>query len=307
MTNLLLYLVVVLIWGTTWISAKYQIGEVHPQVSIFYRFAIASAILFLYCLLRKESLRFKAKEHIYLFLLGCGMFSIHCLLIYNATFYLVSGIVCLLFSCVSLFNILNSFLFFKVRPQLQVLAGALLGVLGITFFFWDEVAQLSDTTLYGALLALSGAYVFSLGNIVSKRNQKADFKLIPSVVYGMAYGALIMLVYSLIGEVPFTVSYKASYWASLLYLALPGSVIAFLSYLTLVARIGPEKTGYATVLFPVIALLISMGVEGYLPDYNDFVGICLIFAGNVLVMVNPVKLRALVTKTPTQAILERAE
>ena len=289
MANLLLYFVVVLIWGTTWISVKYQIGEVHPQVSIFYRFVIASSLLFIYCLIRRHSLRFKLKDHLYLILLGAGMFSIHCLLIYEATYYLVSAIVCLLFSCVSLFNILNSALIFKVKPQKQVLAGAFMGVLGIAFFFWDEVAQfkLSQATLYGASLALAGSYIFSLGNIVGKRNQKAGFPLVPSVAYGMMYGSLIMFFYSLLGQVPFDISYKVSYWISLLYLAIPGSILAFLCYLSLIERIGPEKTGYSAVLFPVIALLISMGVEGYLPSYKDLIGMILIFAGNILVMVKP--------------------
>lgn len=298
MANLLLYLVVVLIWGTTWISVKYQIGEVHPQVSIFYRFVIASSLLFLYCFIKKKSLKFKLKDHFYLLLLGAGMFSIHCLLIYEATFFLVSAIVCLLFSCVSLFNILNSALIFKVKPQKQVLAGAFMGVLGIAFFFWDEVSQfkLSQATLYGATLAMAGSYVFSLGNIVGKRNQNAGFPFIPSAAYGMMYGSLIMFFYSLIGGVSFDISYKASYWISLLYLAIPGSIVAFLCYLRLIERIGPEKTGYTAVLFPVIALLISMGVEGYLPSYKDLIGILLIFGGNILVMVKPHTLQNFTTR-----------
>lgn len=298
MANLLLYFVVVLIWGTTWISVKYQIGEVHPQVSIFYRFFIASSLLFLYCLVKKETLRFKLKDHFYLLLLGAGMFSIHCLLIYEATFYLVSAIACLLFSCVSLFNILNNALILKSKPQKQVLTGALMGVLGIAFFFWDEVTQFkfSQATLYGASLALSGSYVFSLGNILGKRNQTAGFRLIPSVAWGMLYGSLIMFFYSLFGQVPFDISYKTSYWISLLYLAIPGSIAAFLCYLKLIERIGPEKTGYATVLFPVIALLISMGVEGYLPSYKDLIGMILILGGNILVMVKPTPLLNIVTR-----------
>jgi len=254
-------------------------------------------------MLKKESLKFKLRDHLYLFLLGAGMFSIHCLLIYQASFYLVSGIVCLLFSCVSLFNILNNTLVFKAKPQKQVLLGAIMGVIGIGFFFWDEVAQfsLSEATLYGAGLALLGAYVFSLGNIVGKRNQRAGFNLVPSVAYGMLYGTLIMFFLSVIGQVPFDISYKTTYWISLLYLALPGSILAFLCYLNLIERIGPERTGYATVLFPVIALLISMAFEGYIPSYKDLIGMTLIFSGNILVMVNSSVLQKLIAKKHVSA------
>ncbi|MFN4174686.1 MAG: DMT family transporter, partial [Parachlamydiaceae bacterium] len=250
---------------------------------------IASSLIFLYCFTIKESLKFKLKDHFFLFLLGAGMFSIHCLLIYEAAFYLVSAIVCLLFSCVSLFNILNSYLFFRSKPEKQVLIGAGLGVIGIALFFWEEAAQFkfSEKTIYGASLALSGSYVFSLGNLLGKRNQTAGFKLVPSVAWGMLYGSLIMFFYSFFKHVPFDISYKASYWISLMYLAIPGSIVAFLSYLKLIERIGPEKTGYATVLFPVIALLISIAVEGYTPSYYDLIGMCLIFLGNILVMAKP--------------------
>lgn len=289
MSVLLNYLLVVLIWGTTWIAIKFQLGEVDPAVSILYRFIIASSLLLAYCLVKKLPLKFRLIDHFFLFLLGAGMFSLHTLFLYKASAYLVSGLVCLLFSLVSLFNIWNAYLFFRTIPKYTVLIGAAIGLSGIFIFFSEELLTFSygDNTFYGIALTLIGAYIFSLGNIVGKRNQKYNYPLIPSTAIAMGYGALIMLGYSLLAGLSYPLPANISYWISLLHLAIPGSIIAFLCYLTLLNQIGPERAGYSTILFPMIALLISIGFENYIPTYNDLIGMTLIFAGNVLVLYKP--------------------
>lgn len=286
---LLNYLLVVLIWGTTWIAVKFQLGEADPAISIFYRFVVASALLAIYSISQKVSFKFTLQDHFFLFLLGAGMFSFHTLFIYKASAYLVSGLVCLLFSLVSLFNIWNAYLFFRTIPKLPVLLGAFTGISGIFIFFSEELLHFSfgSHTFYGICLTLLGAYVFSLGNIVGKRNQKYNFPLLSSTAIAMAYGALIMFVYALVMGLSFPLPQSFSYWIALLYLAIPGSIVAFLCYLTLLAQIGPERAGYSAILFPIIALLISIGFENYIPTYNDLLGMILILAGNILVMYKP--------------------
>ena len=77
------------------------------------------------------------------------------------------------------------------------------------------------------------------------------------------------------------------YIGSLLYLAIPGSVIGFTAYLTLVGRMGPERAAYCTVLFPVVALNISVFVEGYQWTAPALLGLALVMLGNVLVFRKP--------------------
>ncbi len=286
MVNWLLYFVTVFIWGSTWLAIKFQLGEVAPAVSIFYRFALASSLLVLYCIIWKKSLRFSLKNHGFLLLLGACMFSLNYIFIYNATFYLISGLVSVIFSLVGLFNILNNYLFFKIKPTKLILSGAICGLVGIVTIFYKDLFHISfqDKILVGVCLALVATFLFSLGNIVSRINHIRGMRLVPSTALAMSYGTLIMCGYILIQRIPFTVSNQWVYWGSLLYLAIPGSIIAFLCYLSLISRIGPERAGYATVFFPVVALIFSFFAESYQWTSHTLLGIGLVILGNYLVM-----------------------
>ncbi len=171
------------------------------------------------------------------------MFSLHYIFVYKATAYLVSGLVSVVFSLVTFFNVINNYLFFRKKPQKNVVLGGALGLLGIVVLFWKTIFQASfnDQILLGVFLASIGTAIFSLGNIISYRNQQSGMRLIPSTAIAMTYGASIMLVYALIQGLTFQLPHNFVYWGSLLYLAIPGSIIAFLCYLDLISKIGPEK------------------------------------------------------------------
>ena len=74
------------------------------------------------------------------------------------------------------------------------------------------------------------------------------------------------------------------YLLSLLYLALFGSVFAFVAYLTLLQRIGASRSGYTAAAIPVLAMLTSTVFEGYRWTAPAVVGLLLVLAGNVLVL-----------------------
>lgn len=99
----------------------------------------------------------------------------------------------------------------------------------------------------------------------------------------MFYGATILGLYCLLSGTPFTFEWNTRYVGSLLFLVIPGSVIAFTAYLTLVGRMGPERAAYCTVLFPIVALNISTWVEDYQWTVAALLGLVLVMAGNVLV------------------------
>jgi len=112
MNNVILYIVTVLIWGTTWIAIKSQVGHAPDEISILYRAALAAVCLYFICKMKGYSLKFNVKDHVYLFLLGATMFSMHYLFVFNATNYLISGVIAVVFSGVSFFSILNNYIFF---------------------------------------------------------------------------------------------------------------------------------------------------------------------------------------------------
>lgn len=288
MQNALLYVATVIIWGTTWIGIKFQL-EVHPLVSVCYRVALASLTLFIFCALTgRMKHRFTLREHGFIALMGLTIFSANYWLIYMGANHLTSGLVALCFSTVTVMNILNQAVLFKIPFNRKVVLGTALGLIGMGFVFYPEIESLNlaDKTVIGVILCLIGSYFASMGNMVSLRNSRASMPIMLANAYGMLYGAILSAGLALILGIPFEFKTNAGFIISWLYLGIFGSAIAFTLYLTLVARIGADKAAYSSVLFPIVALGISTFAENYHWNIFALIGAALILAGNMLAMGN---------------------
>ena len=286
MNNLFLYAVTVLVWGSTWMAIEFQLGVVAPEVSVLYRYALAAALLFAWCLLRGRPLRFGLKAHASFLLMGLLLFSLNYVLTYHAQAHITSALTAVAFSTMLWMNLLNARLFFGARAGRAVVAGSLLGIAGIAVLFLPEVRSLSlgDATVYGLLLATAGAFVASLGNMVSQAAQNDGLPIVQSNAWGMFYGAALTAVTATLEGLPFHFDTSAAYVGSLFYLALFGSIIGFGAYLTLLGRIGAGKAGYAMVMFPVVAIVISLLTGEIDMRWHVAAGLCFVLAGNVLVL-----------------------
>jgi len=281
-----LYLASVLIWGSTWFAIKFQLGVVAPEVSLLYRFALASLILLVFCTLTRRSLKYSLQQHGFIALQGLFLFSSNYLVFYWATELLTSGIVALMFSTVILMNIVNGAIFMRVTVSHRVILGACFGIAGIASIFWTELSAVDNSaaTWQGLWMCLLATYFASIGNIISARNQKEGIPVIQTNTWGMGYGALVMAAYATISEAPFNYDPSFEYSLSLIYLSVFGSILAFGSYLTLVGRIGADKAAYAAVLFPVIALGLSTIFENYQWSLRAVFGFVLVLLGNYIVL-----------------------
>ncbi|NCF14836.1 MAG: EamA family transporter [Gammaproteobacteria bacterium] len=286
MSNAFLYIVTVLIWGSTWLAIEFQLGVVEPEVSIVYRYAMASAVLFIWCKIRRLSLAFNVKDHLFFVLLGLLLFSVNYILAYRAQIYITSALAAIAFSTMLWINIVLSRIIFGTRATGRVLLGAALGIIGIVVLFAPQITEisLSDGVFFGSLLALLGALTASFGNMVSQAAQKRALPVIETNTWSMFYGGVLTGIVALVSGHEFNFDGTFTYIASLTYLAVFGSVVAFGAYLTLLGRIGAHKAGYATVMFPVIALLLSIAFEGLRPDLAIIIGATLVLLGNSLVL-----------------------
>lgn len=282
-----LYALTVLIWGTTWIAIKLQLGAVPIEDSIIYRFTLAAALLFAWLLASRRLQRLSAADHLWTLAQGACLFCINFVCFYTATGYISSGTVSVVFSAATVFNAVNGRIFFGRALSARVLGGAALGVLGLTLLFWRELAGGNSDTLRGIGYAALGTLCFSFGNMISARHQAHGLRPLSSNAWGMLYGALLLTLWAWLHGISFRIDSTPVYLGALLYLAIPGSVIGFTAYLTLVGRIGAERAAYATVLFPVVALSISSLVEGYRWTPLAGAGLALVMAGNVLVFAAP--------------------
>ena len=289
MNNTLLYVITVIIWGSTWIAINYQLGDVAPEVSIVYRFGLAAVCMFAYCRLMKLPLGFSAKQHVQLFAFGLTLFGCNYYLLYNAQAHINSALTSIAFSTLMIVNIINARIWFKTHISKQVYYGGALGLIGIVTLFWPQISNVhfGDSTLLGLGLCLIGVMFASTGNMLSIKNHHDKMPVLPATAWGMLYGSIFMFVLALVQGQSFNFSYTFGYISSLLYLSIFGSVIAFGCYLTLLSRIGAHKASYSTIMFPAVAVVISSVVEGFVWDSFTFVGLTMMLAGNLVVLAKP--------------------
>ena len=264
-----LYLATILIWGSTWLAITYQLGEVDPLVSVIYRMALASGLLFVWCWLRKIPLRISLRDHRFMVAQGCFLFGLNYWTIYWSEVYLPSGLVAVIFSLLVFFNIINGRIFLKHPVTLQIVVGGLVGLTGICMLFYPEIAVLTDTSsnskdpLLGFALAFVAVMFASLGNIVAARNGNTGISVWAINAWSILYGAVILILIALVSGAEFSYGSTLEYSLSLVYLSVFGTILAFGAYLKLLINIGPSRAGYTALIIPFVAIVLSTLFEDY--------------------------------------------
>jgi len=287
--NIFLYLLTVLIWGTTWIAITFQLGTVPAPVSIAYRFWLATAVLMAFLLITRRPVWPPRRAWPYLFAQGIALFCLNFLCFYYASQWVTSGLEAVVFSTAPLWNAINGRIFLGRPIRRQVMMGALLGLCGIVLLFAPQMAGRwhDSKVLMGLALTLGGTLCFSCGNLLSSRMQSLGLTPWLTNTWAMMIGSTTLGVAAFALGMPFALDPSPRYLGALLYLAIPGSVIGFTAYLLLVGRIGPDRAAYSTVLFPIVALTISTIYEGYHWTPLALGGLALVLAGNLLAFMQP--------------------
>ena len=284
-----LYVITVLIWGSTWYAIKLQLGVVAPELSVAYRFALAAVLLMAWCLVKGKDMRYTARDHVWMAVQGLFLFSANYAVFYVATGIVTTGLIAVVFSTIVGWNILLGRVFFNTPVTIQMVLGALSGIGGLALVFWPEVSNLDlrDEGAYGLILCIIATVLSSFGNMASARNQKRGLPVLQVNAYGMAYGAAFTALYAWSNDMAFNWDGSIHYISSLLYLSIFGTIIAFGTYLTLLGRIGAGQAAYASVLFPVVALSLSVWLESYVFTPVAFGGAAMVLIGNILVLAKP--------------------
>ncbi|WP_262690903.1 DMT family transporter [Kordiimonas aestuarii] len=273
----------VLIWGSTWYAIELQLGIVPKEWSLVYRFGLASLVLFAICLLKRERLRIKLRNHVWMAITGMTLFSTGYVFTYWGTEYLTSGLVAVTFSMLSFLNIVNARIFLGNPITLSTIGAALIGIVGLVLIFMPEISTLSlaDDTTLGVALCLIATVVASLGNVSAGAASTRSVPVLSFNAWSLGYGALTNLVFALASGKAIAFDPHAPYVLSLLYLSLVGTVIAFSMYVWLIGKIGVGRAAYMAVMVPVVALVISTLLEGFVWTVEAMIGLSLVIIGNV--------------------------
>lgn len=238
--------------------------------------------MFAFCSLSKRQLKFDWRAHRAFALLGVFLFSSNFILFNYASTLIVSGLMAVVFSLASIVNLVISALRGDLAGPHRWF-GAVLGVVGIVLLYLPTLSAGGFGGL-GLALCLGGTLSFCIGNQVSQSLKSRDIPVMSASAWGMAYGALWSAIVSTAAGFPFLYDLAFDYTLSLLYLSLISTVLAFWAYLNLVRSIGAGRAAYATVMFPIFALLLSTVLEGYTWTPLAIVGVIFSLGGNLFVL-----------------------
>lgn len=283
---LTLYSICVLIWGSTWMVITYQIDAASPIASVFYRFILATVILFSFGWWTGRKMLWDRKFHANFALQGICNFSINFMLTYWSETMAPSGMIALTFTVLIYLNMIGLRLFFGRTIGRGVIIGAILGAIGMGLLFADEIRRFdpNSPTAVGLLIGLIGAFFASAGNMLSYRNHLREVPVVVGNAWGMFYGFLFTGLTGLVLGHSFAIPLTFRFLGAMTYLALFGTVIAFGAYMSLVGRIGAEKAAYTSILSPVIALILSSFFESFHWTPWIVAGLLLCFVGNFIAL-----------------------
>jgi drug/metabolite transporter (DMT)-like permease len=258
--------IVTLIWGSTWLVIRDQIGTVPATWSVTYRFLIACSAMFAYARWTGASLRIGREGHVLALFLGIPQFFLNFNFVYAAEHHVTSGLVAVVFALLLVPNSALGWLFLKHQMSGRFLLGSSIAVAGVALLFLQELrasAAPPREVLIGIGLTLAGVLSASVSNVLQASDRLRTRPISAMLAWGMLYGAVCDAVFawSLFG--PPVVEARIGYWAGLFYLGLLASAIAFTLYFGILRAVGPARAAYSSVLIPIIAMTLSTIFEGY--------------------------------------------
>jgi drug/metabolite transporter (DMT)-like permease len=286
MSNLVLFSLVVLIWGSTWIAITFQLGEVDPLISIGYRFTLAVLLLGLWCWWKKLPLKLPVHIHVKMAAVGLSLYTLDYSLLYASQQYIISALVALASSCIIYMNVLQRRIFLGKAFRSEVIIGATLGLVGLALIFYPEFEQVKadHLLLLGIALAMGSFYFASLGNVISERILDHGTPVVQMNFWAMAYSLIFIYGAAWFKGAVFVFPSQVEYYISLVYLAVFGSVLAFGAYMKLLKQIGSDKASFVVLVYPLVALFISTLFEGYQWHLESIAGVVIILLGNTIAM-----------------------
>jgi drug/metabolite transporter (DMT)-like permease len=267
-----------LIWASTWYVILYQLASGVPILnSVGWRFGLAALMLAGFARWQKLSLKLPLSAHGLMLATGIVQYSGNYFSVYEAERHIPSGLVAVLFCLMVFGNALTGRIFFAQRVTGRFLSASAGAVAGVVMIFWPEIASTGarPTAAYGLAIGLAAVLAAVIGNVLTLTLTRRGLPLVPVLAWSMGYGAVFLLLASVTTGQGLNFAWTPEYVFSLLYLAVFGSVFAFVLYFKLAQRQGTARAALTGVVIPVIALVISAIFEGWRPTALALAGMVL--------------------------------
>jgi len=283
---LLPFALVTLIWGSTWLVIRDQLGSVPPGWSVVWRFVLAGAAMMALAALRGAPLRPTAAMLPVVVGMAVFQFVANFQFVYAAEQHLTSGIVAVMFAFLMVPNALLGRLFVGQPVSRGFIAGSLVALAGVALLLLHEyrVAPPEGKVVLAVVLTVGGILGASIANVIQASEAARRQPMLTVLAWAMLLGAAIDAAFSAALYGPPQFDPRWSYAAGVAYLALLGSVVTFPLYFNLIRALGPGRAAYNSVLVPIVAMLLSTVFEGYRWGALALAGSVVALAGLVIAL-----------------------
>ena len=281
------FVLVSLIWGSTWFVIRDQLGTVPTSWSVTYRFAVAGVGMFILAKIMRLPLRLDRYGVGWMIVLGALQFGLNFNLVYQAEHHITSGLVAVIFALLIVPNALLGKYWMGRNIGRDFTIGSIIACAGVALLMVQEyrVAPVGGTAvLLGIGLTMAAVMSASVSNVLQVLPRISRFPTVTILAWSMLFGTVLNSVWAWSTVGPPVIDPRPAYLGGLLYLGIIGSVVTFPLYFGLIRDIGPGKAAYTSVLIPVIAMLLSTLFEGYLWSPLAVGGAVLATLGMVIAM-----------------------
>jgi drug/metabolite transporter (DMT)-like permease len=268
-----------IIWGSTWLVIRTQLGVVPPTWSVAYRFLAAGLMMAAYCLVTGRSLKPPKGMQGFFLAMALFQFVLNFNFVYRAEEYVTSGLVAVAFALLVVPNSVLAWAFLKQRVTLRFAWGAFLGIAGVGLLFWQEFDSIGGGVGTGLVLTLLGVLSASVANVMQASERGRSLDIMAMLAWSMLYGGLANAAIAWAISGPPVIEATPLYIGGVLYLAGAASAFAFAIYFDMIRAIGPARAAYSSVVIPFIAMGLSTIFEGYKWSPLAFGGGALALAG----------------------------
>jgi drug/metabolite transporter (DMT)-like permease len=259
----LVWVVLVLIWGSTWLAVGLGLLDLPPFTFAGLRFLAASGVLFGVLAVRGAGLPRRLSDWALMVLTSVFGF----VLSYSAMFWGVqfvpSGLAAVIFSTVPLFTLVIAHVALPGEPMRPGgVVGVVVGVVGVAVIFSDQLGAENPLVLWGSLGFLAGSACMAGAHVAVKaRGTHLDPMTLAAVQMGLA-GAFLLAVGLVTEGNPLRLAWTGRALLSLAYLALVGSALGFFLFYWLLRHMAVTKTMSMMLLHPVVAIVLGALVLG---------------------------------------------
>ncbi len=276
-----------IIWGTTWIVIRDQLGVVPPTWSVCYRFLVGGVAMLIYAKVSGAKLNIGRSGHMFAIPFGVAQFVLNFNFVYRAEIYITSGLVAVVFALLVVPNAIFGRIFLRHAVTRQFILGSAIAFGGLALLFLNEVRadpSSQNATLIGVGLTLLGVLSASASNVMQATERAKQYPMASVLGWGMLWGAGVNAAIALATTGAPVLDMRWAYFGGIAYLGIIASAIAFTLYFGVIRAIGPAKAAYSSVIIPIIAMLISTLVEGYVWTMLSVSGCALALAGLVVAL-----------------------